>query len=145
MRYPFEIRKDGRVDTYILKAFSERLDYVNRCKILTDLSIDNMLNPYYSQSVAIREKVEELFPIGLETTAEMLLEFMSKSNDEQLRDTAAFIKASKKSEDIGMVFNFATSLLQHDVTPICEAIYDTRIDGNRCWCCLSNSRSFHFT
>ena len=28
-----------------------------------------------------------------------------------------------------MVFNFAMSLLQHDVTPIRETIYDTGIDG----------------
>ena len=117
------------MDTYILKVFSERLDYVNRCKILTDLSIDNMLNPYYSQSVAIREKVKELLPNGHETTADLLLEFLSNSNDEQLREIAAFIKVSKKSEEIGMVFNFAMSLLQHDVTPIREAIYDSGIDG----------------
>ena len=28
-----------------------------------------------------------------------------------------------------MVFNFAMSMLQHDVTPIHEAIYDKEIDG----------------
>ena len=88
-----------------------------------------MQNPYYSQSTAIREMVKEQLPYGLETTADMLLEFMSRSNDEQLRDMAAFIKASNKSEEIGMVFNFAMSLLQHDVTPIREAIYDKGIDG----------------
>lgn len=88
-----------------------------------------MQNPYYIQSAAIREKVKEQLPDGLEATADSLLEFMSKDEDEQLRDTAAFIKSSKKSEEIGMVFNFAMSLLQHDVTPIREAIYDKGIDG----------------
>ena len=88
-----------------------------------------MQNPYYTQSAAIRKIVNEQLPNGLETTADMLLEYMSKSNDEQLRDTATFIKASTKSEEIGMVFNFAMSLLQHDVTPIRKAIYDKGIDG----------------
>ena len=88
-----------------------------------------MLNPYFTQLDDIKRAVAEQLPYGIETTAEMLLDFLSKSNDEQLRDTAAFIKASKKSEEIGMVFNFAMSLLQHDIIPIREAIYDTGIDG----------------
>ena len=58
-----------------------------------------------------------------------MLEFMSKSNDEQQRDTAAFIKASKKMPEMIVVFDFAMSLLKHDVTPIRESIYDTGIDG----------------
>ena len=57
-----------------------------------------MQTSYYTQSAAIRKIVNEQLPNGLETTADMLLESMSKSNDEQLRDTAAFMKASKKSE-----------------------------------------------
>lgn len=88
-----------------------------------------MQNPYYTQSTSIREIVKDQLPYGLETTADMLLEFLSKSNDEQLRDTATFMKASKKSEEIGMVFNFAMSLLNRDVIPIRETIYDTGIDG----------------
>ena len=58
-----------------------------------------------------------------------MLEFMSKSKDVQQRDTAAFIKASKKMAEMIMVFDFAMSLLQHDVIPIRESIYDTGIDG----------------
>lgn len=92
-------------------------------------SINKMQNPYYIQSASIREIVKEQLPYGLETTTDLLLEFMSKSKDEQLREMAAFIKASKKSEEIGMVFNFAMSLLQSDVIPICETIYDAGIDG----------------
>lgn len=64
-----------------------------------------MQNPYYTQSTSIREIVKEQLPYGLETMADMLLGLLSKSNDEQLRDMAAFMKASKKSEEIGMMFN----------------------------------------
>ena len=77
-----------------------------------------MLNPYYTQSETIRDKVKELLPNGLETTADMLLGVMSKSKDEQLRDTAAFIKASKKSEEIGMVFNFTMPKKYMEECPI---------------------------
>lgn len=54
---------------------------------------------------------------------------MSKSKDEQQRDTAVFIKASKKMQEMVMVFDFAMSLLQHDVIPIRESIYNTGING----------------
>lgn len=88
-----------------------------------------MMNPYMSQVLFIQEEVKKQLPYGLETTADMLLEFMSRSKDEQQRDTAAFIKASKKMPEIIMVFDFAMSMLQHDVNPIRESIYDTGIDG----------------
>jgi len=82
-----------------------------------------------SQVLPIKEEVKKQLPYGLETTADLLLEFMSKSKDEQQRDTAAFIKASKKMPEMVMVFDFAMSLLQHDVIPIRESIYNTGIDG----------------
>ena len=88
-----------------------------------------MKNPYISQVLSIKEEVKKQLPFGLETTADLLLEFMCTSEDEQQRDTAAFIKASKKMPEIVMVFDFAMSLLQHDVIPIRESIYDTGIDG----------------
>ena len=88
-----------------------------------------MKNPYISQVLYIKEEVKKQLPNGLETTADMLLEFMSKSNDEQLRDSASFIKTSKKMPEMMMVFDFAMSLLQHDVIPIRESIYETGIDG----------------
>lgn len=90
-----------------------------------------MKNPYISQVLYIKEEVKKQFPSGLETTADLLLEFMSKSNDEQLRDSASFIKTSKKMPEMMMVFDFAMSLLQHDITPIRESIYDTGIDGTK--------------
>ena len=88
-----------------------------------------MKNPYMSQVLSIQEEVKKHLPNGLDTTADLLLEFMSKSNDEQLRDSASFIKTSKKMPEMIMVFDFAMSLFQHDVIPIRESIYDTGIDG----------------
>lgn len=88
-----------------------------------------MKNPYISQVLSIQEEVKKQLPYGLKTTGNLMLEFMSKSNDEQQRDTAAFIKASKKMPEMIVVFDFAMSLLKHDVTPIRESIYDTGIDG----------------
>lgn len=82
-----------------------------------------------SQVLPVKEEVKKRLPYGLETTADLLLEFMSRSKDVQQRDTAAFIKASKKTQEMVMVFDFAMSMLQHDVTPIRESIYDTGIDG----------------
>ena len=90
-----------------------------------------MNNPYISQVLSIQEEVKKQLPYGLETTGNLMLEFMSKSEDEQQRDTAAFIKASKKMLEMIMVFDFAMSLLQHDVISIRESIYDTGIDGNK--------------
>ena len=88
-----------------------------------------MNNPYISQVLSIQEEVKKQLPYGLETTGELLLEFMSRSKDEQQRDTTAFIKASKKMQEMILVFNFAMSLLRNNVTPIRESIYDTGIDG----------------
>jgi len=88
-----------------------------------------MKNPYMSQVLSIQEEVKKHLPNGLDTTADLLLEFMSRSKDEQQRDTAAFIKVSKKMPEMVMVFDFAMSLLKHDVIPIRESIYDTGIDG----------------
>lgn len=88
-----------------------------------------MKNPYISQVLSLQEEVKKQLPYGLETTADLLLEFMSKSEDERQRDTAAFIKVSKKMSEMVIVFDFAMSLLQHDIIPIRESIYDTGIDG----------------
>lgn len=82
-----------------------------------------------SQVLPIKEEVKKQLPFGLETTADLLLDFMSRSKDEQQRDTAAFIKTSQKMQEMIMVFDFAMSLLQHDVIPIRESIYNTGIDG----------------
>lgn len=88
-----------------------------------------MNNPYYIQATPIREIIEKQLPYGLETTADMLLGFMSKSDDEPLRDIAAFMKASKKLHEMKVLFNFAMSLLQQEIVPIREIVYDTGLDG----------------
>lgn len=90
-----------------------------------------MKNPYIQQVLHAKEEITKRLPHGLETTADLLLEYMSKSEDEQQRDTAAFITASKKMPEIIMVFDFAMSLLLHDIIPIRESIYDTGIDGTK--------------
>ena len=46
-----------------------------------------MKNPYISQVLPIKEEPKKQLPYGLETTADLLLEFMSRSKDEQQRDT----------------------------------------------------------
>ena len=66
-----------------------------------------MKNPYISQVLSIQKEVKKYLPYGLETTGNLMLEFMSRSKDEQQRDTAAFIKASKKMPEMVMVFDFA--------------------------------------
>ena len=82
-----------------------------------------------SQVLSIKEEVKKQLPYGLETTADLILEFMSRSKDAQQRDTATFIKTSKKMPEMIIVFDFAMSLLKHNVIPIRESIYDTSIDG----------------
>lgn len=88
-----------------------------------------MNNPYNIQATPIKEIIENQLPYGLETTADMLLEFMSKSDDEHLMDIAAFMRASKNLQEMKALFNFAMSLLQQEVVPIREIIYDTGLDG----------------
>ena len=88
-----------------------------------------MNNLYNIQVPPIRKIIEKQLPYGLETTANMLLEFMSKSDDEHLRDISAFMKASKKLHEMKALFNFAMSLLQQEIVPIRETIYDTGLDG----------------
>lgn len=88
-----------------------------------------MKNPYISKIHPIKEEIIKQLPYGMETTADLMLEFMAKSDNEQVKDMAAFMKASKKLPEMKLVFNFAINLLKHDVTPIRSAIYDTGIDG----------------
>ena len=88
-----------------------------------------MKNPFIYQVLSIKEALKKQLPYGLETTADLLLDFMSKSNDEHQKDTASLFKESEKMPEMIMVFDFAMSLLKNDITPIRESIYDTGIDG----------------
>lgn len=45
-------------------------------------------------------------PCGLKNTADMLLEFMSKSDGDHLRNIASFVKISKKFHEEKAVSNF---------------------------------------
>lgn len=73
-----------------------------------------MLNPYYTQSETINVHLSS----GLEITAGMLLIFMPENKDGLLRDTASFIKASKESDEIGIVLNFAMPKKYMEECPI---------------------------
>lgn len=88
-----------------------------------------MINPYTNQILSFKEKIRKMMPNGLETTANMMLDFMSNSDDEQQKDMAAFIKMSMKKDEIKALFDFSMSLLHTDVIPIRESIYDTGLDG----------------
>ena len=88
-----------------------------------------MQNPYYKQEMtnSICETVKGKLPQGLETTFDFLLDFMSKSDNERVKETAEFVKGTKNLEEIGKVFNFVMSLLKPEVEPITETIYDKGI------------------
>jgi len=90
-----------------------------------------MQNPFFSTRTHNREIISKQQPYSLEATADLLLKFMSKSDDEQRKNTATFIKASKTMPERTMSFSFEMSLLQHNITHIRKSIYDTGIDGIR--------------
>lgn len=93
-----------------------------------------MKNPYISNTfssreLSIRDELIKQLPNGIDTTADLMLEFMTKSDNEQLKDVATFMKISKKLPEMKMVFNFVMDLLKPDVVPIRSAIYDAGLDG----------------
>ena len=83
----------------------------------------------YTQIDAIRDVIKDNLPYGLETTADVMLETMSHSKDEKVRDMAAYIKTSKNLSEIKMLFDFGMSMLQHTPISLREQIYDKGIDG----------------
>ena len=88
-----------------------------------------MTQNFYNQIDIIRDTVKDNLPCGLETTADVMLEAMSHSKDETVRDMAAYIKTSKNLSEIKMLFDFSISMLQHTPIPLREQIYDKGIDG----------------
>ena len=64
-------------------------------------------------------------------TADVLLEALSKSDNQQIKETAEYIKASKKSPEMMRLLDFALSMIRNNPTPIRESIYDTATDGIR--------------
>ena len=60
-----------------------------------------------------------------------LLEALSKSDNQQIKETAEYIKAFKKSPEMMRLLDFALSMIRNNPTPIRESIYDTATDGIR--------------
>ena len=77
-----------------------------------------------------RFKTEQL-PNWENATADVLLEALSKSDNQQIKETAEYIKASKKSPEMMRLLDFALSMIRNNPTPIRESIYDTATDGIR--------------
>jgi hypothetical protein len=73
----------------------------------------------------------EQLPNWENATADVLLEALSKSDNQQIKETAEYIKASKKSPEMMRLLDFALSMIRNNPTPIRESIYDTATDGIR--------------
>lgn len=73
----------------------------------------------------------EQLPNWENATADMLLEALSKSDNQQIKETAEYIKASKKSPEMMRLLDFAFFMIRNNPTPIKESIYDTATDGIR--------------
>ena len=73
----------------------------------------------------------EQLPDWENATADMLLEVLSKSDNQQIKETAEYIKVSKKSSEMMKLLDFALSMIRNNPTPIMESIYDTATDGIR--------------
>ena len=61
----------------------------------------------YRQQQLMKDYLSQNLPNGLETTADILLEFISKSSNGYLKDIAEFLKLSDKLDEIKMLFDFA--------------------------------------
>lgn len=73
----------------------------------------------------------EQLPNWENATADVLLEALSKSDNQQIKETAEYIKAFKKSPEMMRLLDFALSMIRNNPTPIRESIYDTATDGIR--------------
>lgn len=80
-----------------------------------------------NQITTLRDFVERNFPNGLETSLGVLLEFLSHSNDDRVKDTVACIKVSKSFPAIMDYYDFGMSLLRNLPRPITETNYDTAL------------------
>ena len=99
-----------------------------------------MKNPYISQALTLKNEVGKLLPNGLETTADMPLEFMSKSDDEQLR--ASFCRINDQPYHIATrheetLWDFADALHEYGLfglgynTGCADYVFYRDIDGIR--------------
>ena len=83
----------------------------------------------YRQQQLMKDYLSQNLPNGLETTADMLLEFLSKSSNGYLKDIAEFLKLSDKLDEIKMLFDFAMADVSGNILHIRENIYDAGLDG----------------
>lgn len=83
----------------------------------------------YRQQQLMKDYLSQNLPNGLETTADMLLKFLSKSSNRYLKDIAEFLKLSDKLDEIKMLFDFAMADVAGNILHIRENIYDTGLDG----------------
>ncbi|MBO7572522.1 MAG: hypothetical protein J6T48_10280 [Bacteroidales bacterium] len=88
-----------------------------------------MVQDFYSHICNINTNIINNLPCGLETTANLMLVAMEHSNDERIRDMAAFIKISKKYSGIMALFDFAMSMLRGNPIRIEEKKYDDGLSG----------------
>lgn len=79
----------------------------------------------------IRRFLSEQLPDWEKATAEMLLTALSHSENPVVKETAEQIKISSKSQEMGILLDFALSMLRNNPIPIRESIYDTATDGIR--------------
>ncbi len=68
--------------------------------------------------------ITEQLPNWKNATADILLEVLSKSDNQQIKETAEYIKASKKSPEMIRLLDFAFSMIRNNPTLIRESIYD---------------------
>ena len=83
----------------------------------------------YRQQQLMKDYLSQNLPNGLETTADILLECLSKSSNGYLKDIAEFLKLSDKLDEIKMLFDFAMADVAGNILHIREKIYDTGLDG----------------
>ena len=69
----------------------------------------------------------EQLPNWENATADVLLEALSKSDNQQIKETAEYIK----TPEMMRLLDFALSMIRNNPTPIRESIYDTATDGIR--------------
>lgn len=60
----------------------------------------------------------EQLPNWENATADMLLEALSKSDNQQIKETAEYIKASKKSPEMMRLLDFAFFMIRNNPIPI---------------------------
>ena len=88
-----------------------------------------MTNNFDIQIDNVRDMIKDSLPFGFDTTSDLMLDVMSHSKDEYVKDMATYINVSRKLPEIKELFDFTMSMLRRNPIPIREQIYDNGIDG----------------